>query len=270
MHPWGALKIVSTVLFSVNSHLEWTVQSLGLQVPDVNAVVKTPTDQKLRGGAQTHTGLPFLKRRLQRALICDSLTFTGNKSPNSDITNFWYVCVSRHKCLVVQTTAEVGTDSPHQQVPPLEQESPWGWRPPACLHSCLHSPSTGLKKLLRIVLPLRSSTNRNTSTPIHWKCGWTEPQRMTRWTQNAPQIRINNNRNSLLCLREAIIHPQALIRILLELQQACATGSLMLCGLNCSSGAMETASQIFTVSPVDTKRVTSSMTTPEGRNTRSE
>lgn len=98
MQSRGALKIVSSVLFSVNSHLERTVQSLGLQVPDVNAVVKTSTDQKLRGGAQTHAGLPFLNRRLQRALICDSLTFTGNKSPDSDITNFWYVCVSRHSC----------------------------------------------------------------------------------------------------------------------------------------------------------------------------
>lgn len=57
-------------------------------------------------------------------------------------------------------------------------------------------------------------------------------------------------------------HPPT--RILLELQQACATGWLMLCGLNWSSGAMETASQIFTVSPVDTRRVTSSMTTPGG------
>lgn len=50
-------------------------------------------------------------------------------------------------------------------------------------------------------------------------------------------------------------------RILLELQQAWATGWLVLCGLNCSTGAMETASQIFTQSPVDTSRVTSSMVT---------
>lgn len=110
MHWWGALKIVSTVLFSVNSHLEWTVQSLGLQVPDVNTVVKTSTDQKLRGGAQTHAGLPFLNRGDDRgALICDSLTFTGNKSqvinsPDSDITNLWYVCVYRHKCTMCSCT----------------------------------------------------------------------------------------------------------------------------------------------------------------------
>lgn len=49
------------------------------------------------------------------------------------------------------------------------------------------------------------------------------------------------------------------IRILLELQQTCATGWLMLCGLNCSSGAMVTASHIFTLSPVETRRTISSM-----------
>lgn len=49
------------------------------------------------------------------------------------------------------------------------------------------------------------------------------------------------------------------IKILLELQHAWATGLLLLWGLNCSSGAMVTASQSFTQSPVDTRRVTSSM-----------
>lgn len=36
----------------------------------------------------------------------------------------------------------------------------------------------------------------------------------------------------------------------------------MLCGLNCSIGAMENASHIFTLSPVETRRVSSSMTKP--------
>lgn len=57
------------------------------------------------------------------------------------------------------------------------------------------------------------------------------------------------------------------VRILLELQQAWATGWLMLWALNCSSGAMETASQIFTQSPVDTRRVPSSMATPGEKHT---
>lgn len=48
-------------------------------------------------------------------------------------------------------------------------------------------------------------------------------------------------------------------RIPFAIQQACATGWLPLCGLNCSSSVMESASQIFTVSPVDIRRVTSSM-----------
>lgn len=38
------------------------MESLGLQVPDVNTVIQTSTDQKLRRGAQTHTGLLFLNR----------------------------------------------------------------------------------------------------------------------------------------------------------------------------------------------------------------
>lgn len=42
------------------SHLEGAVQSLGFQVPDVNTVVQTSTDQKLRRGTQTYTGLSFL------------------------------------------------------------------------------------------------------------------------------------------------------------------------------------------------------------------
>lgn len=37
------------------------MQSLGLQVPQVNTVIQTPAHQKLGGGAQTHTGLFFLK-----------------------------------------------------------------------------------------------------------------------------------------------------------------------------------------------------------------
>lgn len=38
----------------------------------------------------------------------------------------------------------------------------------------------------------------------------------------------------------------------------------MLWGLNCSSGAMETASHNFRLSPVETRRVISSMTKPGG------
>lgn len=56
------------------SHLEGAVQSLGFQVPDVNTVVQTSTDQKLRRGTQTYTGLSFLSRQESsvRALVHNS------------------------------------------------------------------------------------------------------------------------------------------------------------------------------------------------------
>lgn len=44
----------------MRSYLEGAVQSLGLQVPDVYAVIETSADQKLRRGAETHPGLLFL------------------------------------------------------------------------------------------------------------------------------------------------------------------------------------------------------------------
>lgn len=75
------------------------------------------------------------------------------------------------------------------------------------------------------------------------------------WTQRCVNQPIDS-----YCYLMPLDHP--LIRILLELQQAWVTGWLMLCGLNCSSGAIDTESQIFTQSPVDTRRVTSSMTAP--------
>lgn len=44
----------------MRSYLEGAVQSRGLQVPDVHAVIETSADQELRRGAQTHPGLLFL------------------------------------------------------------------------------------------------------------------------------------------------------------------------------------------------------------------
>lgn len=37
------------------------MQPLGLEVPDVDAVVQTAADQELGGGAQAHARLPFLE-----------------------------------------------------------------------------------------------------------------------------------------------------------------------------------------------------------------
>lgn len=53
----------------VKSYLEGAVQSLGLQVPDVHAVIETSADQKLRRGAQTHPGLLFLNTQVQTSTV---------------------------------------------------------------------------------------------------------------------------------------------------------------------------------------------------------
>lgn len=62
------------VLLHLSSYLERAVQSLGLQVPDVNTMIQASTDQKLRRGTQTHTGLFFLNRELQKYVTNDRNT----------------------------------------------------------------------------------------------------------------------------------------------------------------------------------------------------
>ena len=57
---------VAAACTCAGGYLEGAVQSLGLQVPDVNAVIQTAADQELRRRAQTHTRLLFLNGQTER------------------------------------------------------------------------------------------------------------------------------------------------------------------------------------------------------------
>lgn len=64
-----------------------------------------------------------------------------------------FICVPTAVCreniIYPWTNYAEATFSPRQPVLPLEQESIWGWKLPACLHCCSHSPGTGLKALVK-------------------------------------------------------------------------------------------------------------------------
>lgn len=75
------------------SYLEGAVQPLGLQIPDVNALVQTSAHQELRGGAQTHTGLFLL----------------SNDRETTEVIMILFDCYNRVNTLL----------SPRRPVPPL-------------------------------------------------------------------------------------------------------------------------------------------------------